>query len=112
MQGLGVPVIIKPRDVVSGDKNLNLTFCAEVFNKCPGLDDVVVEAAELESLEKLLAEEEGAGDSREERVFQQWLNSLHLDAYIGNVYDDLNDGIALLQVTPPPPPFPRPTHMA
>lgn len=93
-----MPVFIKARDILAADKNLNLTFCAEVFNHCPGLDDVVVEAAELESLEKLLAEEEGAGNSREERVFAQWLNSLHLSKYISDVYDDLSDGVALLQV--------------
>ena len=40
-----------------------------------------------------------AGDSREERVFRMWINSLNIDGlYINDLFADLQDGVALLKV--------------
>lgn len=95
VQSIGVPVIIKPKDITNGDKNLNLAFVAEIFNTRTGLEEV--SEAEQKSLADLLGDEDDA-TSREERVFRQWINSLHLDdMHIENVFDDLNNGLNLLK---------------
>jgi plastin-1 len=40
-----------------------------------------------------------AGDSREERVFRMWINSLNIDnIYINNLFADAHDGWMLLKV--------------
>ena len=37
------------------------------------------------------------GDSREERVFRMWINSLNLpDVYINNLFEELQDGYIIL----------------
>lgn len=95
VQSIGVPVIIKPKDITNGDKNLNLAFVAEIFNTRTGLEEV--SEAEQKSLADLLGDEDDA-TSREERVFRQWINSLHIDdMHIENVFDDLNNGLNLLK---------------
>ena len=35
---LGVATFINPKDIVDGNKKLNLTFVAQIFNTCPGLE--------------------------------------------------------------------------
>jgi hypothetical protein len=43
-----------------------------------------------------------AGDTREERQFRMWINSLGIDGvYINNLFSDLSDGVALLKVRNP-----------
>ena len=89
---------IQPRDIVSGNEKLNLAFVAALFNACPALDppDEAQAAALLEELP-----EENEGDSREERAFRMWINSLGLDDSAGfctNLFDDIRDGVLLLHV--------------
>ena len=47
--------------------------------------------AEVLKLMEELPEDDG-GDSREERAFRMWLNSLGIPSYINNLFDDLRDG--------------------
>jgi plastin-1 len=48
--------------------------------------------------------EDDAGDSREERAFRMWINSLGMDdgqggtVYIHNLFEDCNDGLVLLRL--------------
>ena len=61
------------------------------------------EALKAEEEAKLLDEmpEEDEGDSREERAFRMWINSLGLDeCFVINLFDDVRDGWVLLQVMP------------
>ena len=40
-----------------------------------------------------------AGDTREERIFRMWINSLNIDGlYINDLFADLCDGLAILKV--------------
>lgn len=42
-----------------------------------------------------------AGDTREEKVFRMWINSLGIDngeLYINNLFADVQDGSAILKV--------------
>lgn len=66
----------------------------KIFNTCPGL---TVTEEELYDMAGML--DDDTGDSREERVFRMWINSLGIeDLYINNLFEDLKDGVALLKV--------------
>jgi plastin-1 len=75
---------VRPRDIVAGNPKLNLAFVANLFNTCPGLEPV----------EEIEIEEE----TREEKAFRNWINSLGVDPYVNHLYEDLRDGLILLQV--------------
>jgi len=75
---------VRARDIVAGNPKLNLAFVANMFNTCPGLEPV----------EEIEIEEE----TREEKAFRNWMNSLGVDPFVNNLYEDLRDGIILLQI--------------
>jgi len=82
---LGCRKFVRPRDIVAGNPKLNLAFVANLFNTCPGLEPVeeVIEIIE---------------ETREEKAFRNWMNSLGVDPYVNHLYEDLRDGIILLQL--------------
>lgn len=91
---LGIETFIKPRDITSGNPKLNMSFVAQLFNTCPALD--IVEE-EIKQLEEILYDD--VGDTREERVFRMWINSLGIDeVYINHLFSDLHDGLNILKV--------------
>lgn len=91
---LQVETFIKPRDITSGNPKLNMSFVAQLFNTCPALDLI---EEELKQLEEILYDD--VGDTREERVFRMWINSLAIDGvYINHLFSDMRDGINLLKV--------------
>jgi hypothetical protein len=77
---------VRPRDIVAGNPKLNLAFVANLFNTCPGLEPV-------EEQEVVIEEE-----TREEKAFRNWMNSLGVDPFVNNLYEDLRDGLILLQI--------------
>lgn len=78
------------KSLVSGNPKLNLAFVAHLFNTHPGLDPI--EEAEKPEIEDFDAEGE-----REARVFTLWLNSLDVDPPIVSLFEDLKDGLVLIQ---------------
>ncbi|BFZ55560.1 fimbrin [Savitreella phatthalungensis] len=76
--------------MVAGNPKLNLAFVANLFNTHPGLDP-------LEEREKPVIEEFDAEGEREARVFTLWLNSLDIDPAVNNLFEDVKDGVVLLQ---------------
>lgn len=93
---LGASPFIQPKDIVDGNKKLNLSFVAQIFNVCPGLHITEEKKAEYDLFN---VDIDDAGDSREERVFRMWMNSLNIeDMYINNLFYDLQDGVNLLRV--------------
>lgn len=93
---LGAQVFIKAADIVGANKKLNMSFVAQLFNTCPGL---VVTQEQISSYDFASLELDDAGDSREERVFRMWINSLNIpELYINNLFEDLCDGIAILKI--------------
>jgi len=91
---LGVKPFLKPSDIVGANGRLNLAFTAAIFNQCPGLDPV-----SKEELDKAGLLEDDFGDSREERAFRMWINSLGVkDLYMNSLYEDVKDGLGLLKV--------------
>eukprot|EP00457_Paulinella_chromatophora_P003372 gb/GEZN01003379.1/.p1 GENE.gb/GEZN01003379.1/~~gb/GEZN01003379.1/.p1 ORF type:complete len:621 (-),score=142.34 gb/GEZN01003379.1/:300-2162(-) len=91
---LEVKTFIKPKDIVGGNPRLNLAFTAAIFNQNPGLAQL-----SKEELEKAGLLEDDVGDSREERAFRMWINSLGIpDLYINNLFEDLKSGLGLLKL--------------
>lgn len=91
---LDVQAFIKAADIVAGNRRLNLAFTAAIFNKCPGLEELTEE-----EIKKAGLMEDDVGDSREERAFRMWMNSLGINGlYLNNLFEDCKDGLALLKV--------------
>jgi plastin-1 len=92
---IGANVFIKPKDILDGNEKLNLAFTAQLFNAAPGLEPLKEE--EKKELAGLM--DDDAGDSREERAFRMWINTLGIgDLYINNLFEDCKDGLTLLKV--------------
>lgn len=104
---------LKPRDIVNGNPKLNLGTCrvvlpsplvactniaaaafvANLFNTYPGLEPLTEE--EKAQLEEWLFASEG---TREARAFALWMNSLGVEPFVNNLFQDLRDGLVLLRV--------------
>jgi len=69
---LGVPPLLKPSDILNGTNKLNLIFCAQIFNNCPGL---VPNESDFEAA-KILDDDNDHEASIDERSFRMWINSL------------------------------------
>jgi hypothetical protein len=77
---------VRPADVVNGNTKLNLAFVANLFNHYPALEPVE------EVVEEIIEE------TREEKTYRNWMNSLGVDPFVNHLYEDLRDGIVLLQL--------------
>jgi len=80
---LGCKKFVTAKDITKGNGKLNLAFVANLFNTCPGLAPVEFQAIE---------------ETREEKTFRNWMNSLGVDPFVNNLYQDLRDGTVLLQL--------------
>ncbi|KAI3465519.1 hypothetical protein Pfo_022182 [Paulownia fortunei] len=83
---------VTPTDIVEGSPNLNLAFVAQIFQHRNGLsvDNKKISFAEMMA--------DDAQTSREERCFRLWINSLGIDSYVNNVFEDVRTGWVLLEV--------------
>jgi plastin-1 len=84
---------VRPRDIVRGNPKLNLAFVANIFNTCPGLEPLT--DAEKAALDEWLFASEG---TREARAFCLWINSLGIEPFVNNLFEDLRDGLVILRV--------------
>ena len=91
---LGVPPLVRPTDITTGNVKINTVFISELFNTKHGLEELTQE--EIEKFGILNDDVEG---SRDERAFRFWINSLNInDIYINNLYEECRDGLVLLHV--------------
>ncbi|XP_061658931.1 plastin-3 isoform X2 [Syngnathoides biaculeatus] len=86
---LGCRQFVTPADVVSGNPKLNLAFVANLFNKYPALTKPENQDIDWNLLE---------GETREERTFRNWMNSLGVNPTVNHLYVDLQDAIIILQL--------------
>ncbi|XP_029918119.1 plastin-3-like [Myripristis murdjan] len=77
---------VTPADVVSGNAKLNMAFVATLFNKYPALTKPEDQEWNLQS------------ETREERTFRNWMNSLGVNPYVHHIYGDLMDAMVLFQL--------------
>ena len=79
--------------LVSGNPRLNLAFVANLFNNYPGLAPL----DEQEAKDYGVVEDFDAEGEREARVFTLWLNSLGVEPSVFNLFENLRDGVVILQ---------------
>ncbi|KAF8067905.1 calponin homology domain-containing protein [Lyophyllum atratum] len=84
---------LTPSSLVSGNPRLNLAFVANLFNTHPGLEPL----DEQEAKDYGAVEDFDAEGEREARVFTLWLNSLNVDPGVFNFFENLKDGLIILQ---------------
>ncbi|XP_025942798.1 plastin-1 isoform X2 [Apteryx mantelli] len=86
---LGCRQFVTPADVVAGNPKLNMAFVANLFNTYPALQKPDNSAYDLNLLE---------GESKEERTFRNWMNSLGVSPYVNHLYSDLSDALIIFQL--------------
>ncbi|GAA0160799.1 non-motor actin binding protein [Lithospermum erythrorhizon] len=91
---LGCKRFVSPKDIVEGSSNLNLAFVAQIFQNRNGLS-VTVDTKKISFAEMM---PEDAQTSREERCFRLWINSLGIDTYVNNLFEDVRSGWVFLEV--------------
>ncbi|KAL6911385.1 hypothetical protein ACP4OV_000190 [Aristida adscensionis] len=84
---------LTPKDITEGSANLNLAFVAQIFQHRNGLtsDTRQVTLSQKASHDDVVL-------SREERAFRMWINSLGVESYVNNVFEDVRNGWVLLEV--------------
>jgi len=75
---------VRAKDIVNGNQKLNLAFVANLFNMYPAMDD----AGDFEIIE----------ETREEKTMRNWMNSLGATPRVKYIYEDLKDGLAMIQL--------------
>lgn len=83
---LNCRAFVTPQDVVNGVYKLNLAFVANLFNNHPGLDQP--EQVDFEGIE----------ETREEKTYRNWMNSMGVKPYVNWLYSDLADGLVIFQL--------------
>jgi len=89
---LGCRKYLTPNAFVNGNSKLHFAFVANLFNTHPCLAPLSDE--ERAQLDEWLFNSSG---DRESRSFALWMNSLGCDPFVNNLFDDLQDGLVLLQ---------------
>ncbi|KAH6891844.1 fimbrin [Coprinopsis sp. MPI-PUGE-AT-0042] len=90
---IGCRKYLTPSSLVSGNPRLNLAFVANLFNTHPGLEPL----NEEEKKDYGAVEDFDAEGEREARVFTLWLNSLGVEPAVYNLFENLKDGLVILQ---------------
>ena len=90
---IGCRKYLTPASLVSGNPRLNLAFVANLFNNYPGLAPL----DEQEAKDYGAVEDFDAEGEREARVFTLWLNSLGVEPAVFNLFENLRDGVVILQ---------------
>merc|ERR1711963_463246 len=80
---------VTAKDVVKGQERLNLAFVANLFNNFPALDP-----PKEEIVEEFIAIEE----TREEKMYRNWMNSLGVSPQVNYLYSDLCNGLIIFQL--------------
>ncbi|XP_028159796.1 plastin-3 [Ostrinia furnacalis] len=78
---------VAPADVVGGVYKLNLAFVANLFNQHPGLQ----RQADTQEYHQL-------DETREEKTYRNWMNSMGVAPHVNWLYSDLTDGLVIFQL--------------
>ncbi|TCD62721.1 hypothetical protein EIP91_006519 [Steccherinum ochraceum] len=92
-EAIGCRKYLTPASLVAGNPRLNLAFVANLFNNYPGLEPL----DEQEAKDYGVVEDFDAEGEREARVFTLWLNSLGVEPGVFNLFQNLRDGLIILQ---------------
>ncbi|CAM6096511.1 unnamed protein product [Calypogeia fissa] len=89
---IGTRKYITAKDILDGSPNLNLAFVAHLFRTRSGLS---TDSSKFSYAE--LVESDDEQDSREERAYRMWINSIGIE-YVSSLFEDVRDGWMLLEV--------------
>jgi plastin-3 len=84
---IGCRQFVSPEDVVNGNSKLNLAFVANLYNSYPALDKV--DDVDMGSV---------IPETREEKTYRNWMNSLGVSPFVNNLYSDLTNGLIIFQL--------------
>ncbi|CAH4032720.1 plastin-2 [Pieris brassicae] len=79
---------VAPADVVNGVYKLNLAFVANLFNQHPGLQRNETDADTYHQLD----------ETREEKTYRNWMNSMGVAPHVNWLYSDLTDALVIFQL--------------
>uniref|UniRef100_A0A915B7T8 Calponin-homology (CH) domain-containing protein n=2 Tax=Parascaris univalens TaxID=6257 RepID=A0A915B7T8_PARUN len=79
---------VTANDVAQGNYKLNLAFVANLFNKHPGLPEPGADEMVDEVIE----------ETREEKTYRNWMNSMGVNPYVYWLYSDLANGVIIFQL--------------
>ncbi|XP_049881769.1 plastin-3 isoform X2 [Pectinophora gossypiella] len=79
---------VTPADVVGGVYKLNLAFVANLFNQHPALQRPSDSDLPLHTLD----------ETREEKTYRNWMNSMGVAPHVNWLYSDLTDGLVIFQL--------------
>ncbi|XP_023944427.2 plastin-2 [Bicyclus anynana] len=79
---------VTPADVVGGVYKLNLAFVANLFNQHPGLQRADTGDDTYHQLD----------ETREEKTYRNWMNSMGVAPHVNWLYSDLTDGLVIFQL--------------
>ncbi|XP_070698073.1 plastin-1 [Pempheris klunzingeri] len=82
---------VSPHDVTSGNSKLNMAFVANLYNMHPSMQRAQINGYDMETTHI-------EGESKEEKTFRNWMNSLGVSPYVNHLYCDLCDGLVILQL--------------
>lgn len=83
---LGCLNYLMPQDIENGAEKLNLAFVANLFDKYPGLEKYDFKISTP------------VEETREEKTYRNWMNSMGVKPYVNWLYSDLTDGLIILQL--------------
>ncbi|KAI3356307.1 hypothetical protein L3Q82_017195, partial [Scortum barcoo] len=93
---LGCRQFVMPTDVVRGNPKLNLAFVANLFNKYPALKKPENQDIDWSSIEGEFSPL--TCETREERTFRNWMNSLGVNPRVNHLYVDIDDALVIFQL--------------
>ncbi|VDN91204.1 unnamed protein product [Brugia pahangi] len=82
---------VAPNDVAQGNYKLNLAFVANLFNKYPSLPEPGAD-------EFVFPEIDAVDETREEKTYRNWMNSMGVDPHVNWLYSDLCSGVIIFQL--------------
>jgi plastin-3 len=91
---IGCRSFVSPNDVVQGTYNLNLAFVANLYNTYPGLERAEASNGGVADFDLTSLHEE----TREEKMYRNWMNSLGVSPFVHYLYSDLTDGLVIFQL--------------
>ncbi|KAJ2785608.1 fimbrin [Coemansia javaensis] len=91
---IGCRRYVSPKTVVNGNPKLNLAFVAHLFNTHPCLEPIEQGTGDHAELDDYLFQDQY---DREARAFALWLNSLNVDPFVNYLFEDIKNGLVLLQ---------------
>uniref|UniRef100_A0A8C7THN9 Lymphocyte cytosolic protein 1 (L-plastin) n=1 Tax=Oncorhynchus mykiss TaxID=8022 RepID=A0A8C7THN9_ONCMY len=95
---LGCRQFVTATDVVRGNPKLNLAYIANLFNKYPALKKPENQDIDWSLNQCVMLSRPLPGETREERTFRNWMNSLGVNPRVNHLYVDIDDALVIFQL--------------